>query len=161
MCKLIIRLAEPKDLIRLRDVELTTFRCPWSQETLNQEVFCNERAHYVVAELENQIVGYAGLWVIFDEGHITRVAVDPGFRRQGIGRSLVKALMEEGSLNGCTSFTLEVRAHNQKAINLYQSMEFHEVGVRPGYYDVEGEDGVIMWYHPPEYIVERILDERR
>jgi ribosomal-protein-alanine N-acetyltransferase len=154
MCKLTIRAAQPKDLLRLIEVELAGFVTPWGIETLQQEVGNQDRTHYVVAEYENQIVGYAGLWVIFDEGHITRIAVDPKFRRHGIGRDLAKALMEAGGLSGCMSFTLEVRASNTEALNLYKSLGFEEVGVRPGYYEMEGEDAVIMWYHPPEYVRE-------
>lgn len=161
MYKLRIRTAELRDLLRMREVELLGFVAPWGEEILRQEVVNKDRTHYVVAEFENRIVGYAGLWVILDEGHITRVAVDPEFRRRGIGRDLVRALMEEGFNSGCESFTLEVRSSNLEAINLYNSLDFHEIGVRPGYYEMEGEDAVIMWYHPPEYIVEGKLNEGR
>lgn len=161
MFKGIIRAAEPKDLIRLKEMESDGFVAPWSEEALRQEIVNHDRTHYVVAEIEGHLVGYGGLWVILDEGHITRVVVDPKFRRLGIGSSLVKTLMEEGSCCGCESFTLEVRASNKEALNLYKAMGFETAGLRKGYYEMEGEDGVIMWYNPPEYIVEGILNERR
>jgi ribosomal-protein-alanine N-acetyltransferase len=114
-----------------------------------------------VAEFSGQVVGYAGLWVIFDEGHITRIVVDPKFRRKGIGKSLVIALMEIGRKRGCKSFTLEVRSSNIEARNLYGGLGFEEVGLRRGYYEIEGEDAVIMWHNPPEYIIEGDFNERR
>lgn len=161
MCKLTIRGAEVKDIRRLREVEEAGFIVPWGEETLRQEIINQDRTSYLVAEIENEIVGYAGLWVIFDEGHITRVAVDPKFRRRGIGQALVKALMENGSSCGCNSFTLEVRNSNKEARYLYKSLDFEEIGLRPGYYELEEEDAVIMWYNPPEYIVKGVLNERR
>lgn len=161
MCKAVIRTAQPEDIIGLREVELAGFIDPWGEETIRQELANKDRTHYVVAEVENQIIGYAGLWVIFDEGHITRVAVYSGFRRRGIGRDMVKALMDKAYSLGCKSFTLEVRASNMEAMDLYKSMGFEVFGARPGYYEVEGEAAVIMWYNPPEYIVEGTLNEGR
>lgn len=160
MFNLTIREAEPGDILRLIEVELAGFVTPWGLETLKQEVGNQDRTHYVVAEIEQQIVGYAGLWVIFDEGHITRIVVDPKFRGQGIGRRLATTLMELGNLSGCERFTLEVRSSNIQARNLYKALGFEEVGLRRGYYEAEGEDAVIMWHHPPEYVLEGGFNER-
>ena len=162
MCKAaIIRVAEAGDILKLMEIELSGFVSPWSLETLRQELENHDRTHYVVADIQGEVVGYAGLWVIIDEGHITRIAVDPKFRRQGIGQDLVKTLMEVGANSGCQSFTLEVRASNIEARKLYKNLGFEEVGFRRGYYETEDQDAVIMWYHPPEYILEGAQNERR
>ena len=162
MCKAaIIRVAEAGDILKLMEIELSGFVSPWSLETLRQELENHDRTHYVVADIQGEVVGYAGLWVIIDEGHITRIAVDPKFRRQGIGQDLVKTLMEVGANSGCQSFTLEVMASNIGARKLYKDLGFEEVGFRPGYYEMEDQDAVIMWYHPPEYIREGAKNERR
>lgn len=161
MSKSIIRIVEPDDILRLMEVELEGFVTPWSFEALQEEVRNHDRAHYLVAEFDEQVVGYAGLWIIFDEGHITRIVVDPKFRRKGIGKSLVKALMKTGTEKGCDSFTLEVSVSNIEARNLYGDLGFEEVGLRKGYYESEEEDAVIMWHNPPEYIREGNFNERR
>ena len=160
MSKAAIRVAEAKDILKLMEIELSGFVSPWSLETLQQELGNHDRTHYVVADIQGEVVGYAGLWVILDEGHITRIAVAPKFRRQGIGQDLVKTLMEVGANSGCQSFTLEVRASNIGARKLYKNLGFEEVGFRPGYYEMEDQDAVIMWYHPPEYILEGAQNER-
>lgn len=152
MYNITVRSAEPKDIIRLREVEIQGFMSPWGEEALSQEIRNQNRTCYLVGEISGQIVAYAGLWVIFDEGHITRIVVDPKFRRQGIARELVKALMEKGSSLGCERFTLEVRSSNKEAIGLYSDIGFEQVGIRSGYYEEEEEDALIMWYNPPEYI---------
>ncbi|MDX9888365.1 MAG: ribosomal protein S18-alanine N-acetyltransferase [Anaerovoracaceae bacterium] len=161
MCKAAIRAAEAGDIHELMKIELWGFEKPWSLETLQQELGNHDRTHYVVADIQGQVIGYAGLWIILDEGHITRIAVDPKFRRRGIGGDLVKALMEAGANSGCQSFTLEVMASNIGARKLYKDLGFEEVGFRPGYYEMEEQDAVIMWYHPPEYIREGAQNERR
>lgn len=160
MSKTNIRRAEPRDIPKLLELELSGFLAAWSFETIKQEVNNQDRSHYLVADIEEEIVAYAGLWVIFDEGHITRIVVDPKCRRQGIGRKLTKALMEIGAKNACKSFTLEVRSSNIQARKLYEGLGFEEVGLRRGYYESEGEDAVIMWHHPPDYIREGALNEK-
>jgi ribosomal-protein-alanine N-acetyltransferase len=161
MSNVTIRRAEPQDVIKLRELELSGFTSPWGEETIRQELDNNGRTCYVVAQADNQIIGYAGLWVIFDEGHITRVVVEPNYRRLGVGKNLVENLMAEAYACGCGRFTLEVRSTNLAAFYLYKALGFKRIGVRPGYYEEEGEDAVIMWFNPPEYILEGNLNERR
>ena len=67
------------------------FSVPWSRD-LYSELTKNDSAYYVVAEIDGEIVGYAGVWVILDEGHVTNIAVHPKHRRKGIGRQLMEAI---------------------------------------------------------------------
>ena len=95
-----------------------------------------------------KIVGMCGVKKIFEEGEISNVAVHPDFRGKGISRKMLNILMREAREDGVQAFTLEVRAGNGIAINLYESLGFRTEGVRLGYYDHPKEDGLIMWKRP-------------
>ncbi|MDR2610639.1 MAG: ribosomal protein S18-alanine N-acetyltransferase [Clostridiales Family XIII bacterium] len=99
----------------------------------------------VSARPDPLLVGYAGLWVVLDEGHITNVAVDPDYRRQGIAAMLLLKLLEAAREKGAKRFTLEVKRSNAAAIALYERFGFRAAGSRKGYYEEDGEDAVIMW----------------
>ena len=73
------------DVERVAELERICFRTPWSRAALAGELK-NEVAHYLVGECGGRVIAYAGMWVMFDEAHITNVAVDPAFRRRGLGR---------------------------------------------------------------------------
>ena len=68
----------------------------------------NPRAFYIVADLDGQVVGYAGLWWIEDEGHITNVAVKPGYRNRRIGEGIISVMIDLTSKEGIKHHTLEV-----------------------------------------------------
>ena len=145
MDSLIIRKAETKDIKEMAALDLVCFPAPWSEEAFRQELEENNLAFYVVAELKEKVVGYAGLWAILDEGHITNVAVSPEHRKRGIGRAVVEVLVDATEQAGLNSFTLEVRTSNITAQNLYKKFGFIEAGLRKGYYEDNGEDALIMW----------------
>ena len=116
----------------------------WSRESLEKEL-SNPLAKYMVAEVNNKVVGFAGLWAICNEGHITNIAVHPNYRGQGIGSKLVESLIENSSSWYINSLTLEVRASNKIAQNLYKKYGFKEEGMRKHYYQDNNEDAIIMW----------------
>ena len=91
------------------------------------------------------IVGYAGIWVMTDEAHITTIASHPNVRGQGVGEFLLVALVHHGIEIGARWMTLEVRASNSVAQNLYRKYTFKEMGVRRRYYSDNGEDALVMW----------------
>lgn len=140
-----IRRAEEGDVEAISLVEKACFVSPWSKEALYRDIVRNERAHYYVAEVDGVVVAYAGIWYIIDEGHITNVAVSPGFRLMGLASGMLDFMLEEAKLSGIRSFTLEVRAGNAEAIRLYTKFGFEGVGIRPGYYIEENEDALVMW----------------
>ena len=110
-----------------------------------KEISENNIALYLVAEIAGQIVGYAGMWLIIDEGHITNVAVHPNFRRRHIGEAIVSVLLAEAQAEGITRQTLEVRVSNFAAQRLYEKFGFQACGIRKGYYEDNHEDAIIMW----------------
>jgi len=100
------------------------------------------------AQLEQElrsIVGYAGICVMTDEAHITTIASHPDVRGMGVGEFLLVALIHRGIEIGARWMTLEVRASNSVAQNLYRKYTFKEMGVRRRYYSDNGEDALVMW----------------
>jgi ribosomal-protein-alanine N-acetyltransferase len=91
------------------------------------------------------IVGYAGIWVMTDEAHVTTIASAPTMRGRGVGEFLIVALIHRGMEVGARWMTLEVRASNSVAQNLYRKYTFKEMGVRRRYYSDNGEDALVMW----------------
>lgn len=139
-----IRKMEERDINNIMPIENCSFSIPWSKESYLNEIK-NNAAIYIVAIFEKRIVGYAGVWKIIDEGHITNIAVHPNHRRRGIGKKLIEALIKISEKEGIKSFTLEVRESNTAAFKLYEKMGFKPIGKRKGYYSNNKEDAVIMW----------------
>ncbi|WP_294180075.1 ribosomal protein S18-alanine N-acetyltransferase [uncultured Clostridium sp.] len=121
------------------------FSTPWSRESLEKEIEDNIIAKYVVAKKCDILMGYAGMWHILDEGHITNIAVHPEYRGIGVGSLLLDALIEICRIESINSMTLEVRKSNIIAQNLYKKYGFIEEGIRRFYYANNKEDAIIMW----------------
>lgn len=134
-----------EDIKAVYDVECLSFATPWSLESFTSEIYNNNMAKYLVAKSGGEVVGYGGMWLVLDEGHITNIAVHPEHRGKGIGDALVLAIIKTAKENGIKRMTLEVRPSNWTALNLYKKYGFQEAGVRKGYYEDTGEDAVIMW----------------
>lgn len=133
------------DIDRILEIERQSFSAPWSRAAFEGELARNCFAIYIVAEIGRRVVGYAGMWVILDEAHITNIAVDPAYRGKKLGENLLRQMMELAVGNGASRMTLEVRVSNKTAQNLYQKLGFRSCGIRKGYYSDNREDAVIMW----------------
>ena len=142
---LVIRQAEERDIKPMAEMDILCFSSPWSEASFEKEIRENRLAFYIIAETDGRMAGYAGLWCIVDEGHITNVAVHPEFRRRGIGEALISVLLDHTVKSGILSHTLEVRASNTAAISLYSKFGFEPMGLRKNYYEDNGEDAIIMW----------------
>jgi len=137
------------DLDAVQRIEKVSFSSPWPSYAYRQEIENNRLAHYIVARaagqvVGGQVVGFAGMWMMVDQAHITTFAVDPAWRRQGIGARMVLALLRMAETLGARQATLEVRLSNMGARRLYERFGFRPVGVRPRYYTDNGEDALIM-----------------
>lgn len=141
---LIIRPMRKTDIDEVHRVEVDCFSDPWSKKSLMDELK-NNMARYLVAELNGEIVGYIGVWLIIDEGHITNVAVHSSHRGLKIGDRLVEEMVKLCKSEGITSMTLEVRTSNIVAQNLYKKYGFKMAGIRKEYYSDNKEDAIIMW----------------
>ena len=134
---------QPRHLERMAQLEQLCFADPWGREALEFEITC-DYSHWAVAEADGQVVGYAGSHLIMDEADILNVACDPALRRRGIGRAVLTALLEQLTVLGARSVTLEVREGNTPARGLYESLGFAQAGRRPGYYEKPREDALIL-----------------
>ncbi|ABY91800.1 [SSU ribosomal protein S18P]-alanine acetyltransferase [Thermoanaerobacter thermohydrosulfuricus] len=141
----IIRPMRKEDVEEVLEIEKLSFSTPWSKEAFISEVTKNSCAKYIVAEVDNKIVGYGGFWVVVDEGHITNIAVHPEYRSKGIGSKIMEGLIDLAKKNGITAMTLEVRESNITAQHLYAKYGFRQLGRRKGYYQDNNEDAIIMW----------------
>ena len=141
---LIIEQMKENDIDGVFEVEKNCFEDYWSKDSFKKEL-SNKLAKYLVAKVDNKVVGYVGIWFVVDEGHITNVAVHEDYRGQKIGDQLIKELVEVCKNNKIASMTLEVRASNVVAQNLYKKYGFKMAGIRKEYYSNNKEDAIIMW----------------
>lgn len=142
---MLIRKMTLADVDRVSELEAANFSMPWSKESFC-EILNNSDALYMVATQDDEVIGTCGIITAVGEGDICNVVVDERFRGNGIGYSLVKAVMESAAKEkGVNAFTLEVRVSNLSAIGLYERLGFKSVGVRPKFYQKPVEDAMIMW----------------
>ena len=132
---------QERHLAALAEIERACFHAPWSENMLREEL---GKGIFLVAEQDGRTAGYVGCQTVLDEGYITNVAVSPDFRRQGIARALILALIGELRKRGSRCLTLEVRASNDPARALYESLGFAHVGTRRNYYQNPKEDALIL-----------------
>jgi ribosomal-protein-alanine N-acetyltransferase len=132
------------DIPAVHAIERRSFAVPWPDDAYRNELLTNRLATYVVARAGDEVVGFAGLWVMVDEAHITTFAVEPRWRRRGVGERLLLALLDLASERRAREATLEVRLANMPARRLYEKYGFRPVGIRPRYYSDNGEDALIM-----------------
>ena len=135
-------------------IEQQVYPRPWSMGLFMSELAFGPTRLYVTARVGNAVVGYGGLMLVPDDGHITTLAVDPGWHRLKIGTRLLHVLAVEAVERGARNLTLEVRMSNEPAQRLYQQFGFAPAGVRKGYYVETNEDALIMWANDvdaPEY----------
>jgi ribosomal-protein-alanine N-acetyltransferase len=134
---------KPSDLDAIMTIENASFSSPWSARFFLQElkVPC---ARSLLAVEGEKAVGYMIYWLLPSEIDIHNLAVHPAYRRQGIGRALLEAVIEEAKRCRFVGVTLEVRTSNEAAQRLYQSLGFVASGVRKGYYSDTGEDALAM-----------------
>ena len=128
---------------QIAELEKVCFNDPWSVNSIASELN-NRLSLWLVAVLNDTVVGYVGSQTVIGETDMMNVAVHPDFRKKGIGTALIKALINELSLRGSHSLMLEVRASNATAISLYSSLGFAEVGCRRNYYRNPREDALIL-----------------
>jgi ribosomal-protein-alanine N-acetyltransferase len=165
------------DLNEVMAIEKMAFTLPWSVRAFRYELLENESSRLLVVRAppaparpgplgrlgervrqalgpsgaqEGPLVGYACLWALVDEAHISTIAVHPAWRRRGIGSLLISALLEEAQTQHLGVVTLEVRVSNTAAQALYYAWGFRVVGRRRRYYSDTGEDALIMTTPPLE-----------
>lgn len=131
-------------LKELLGIEKRCFSIPWTENMFLEELE-NPLAKYTVIKSSGKIAGYGGMWFILDEAHITNIAVDPSYQKQGLGSHLLSHMIKKAEDEHIYNMTLEVRKGNEAALNLYKKFRFEECGIRKKYYEDNQEDAIIMW----------------
>jgi len=125
-------------------IELDSFSIPWTRGDFENDLK-NKISVYIVAVDNGEVIGYAGMWHVVNEGHIVNIAVKAERRRQGVGALLMERFIEIAREREMIGLTLEVRMSNAAGQRLYYKFGFKPEGIRRRYYADTGEDAIIMW----------------
>jgi len=156
------------DIATVQEVEREIFATPWPRNAYYRELASRSSAHYVVLrqegveaparfyapDMDPTIVGYGGMWRMYDEAHVTTIGVRRDLHHRGYGRILFAGLVQAAYDMGAKWVTLEVRTTNDNAMKMYESFGFKVIGRRKGYYTDNGEDAIVMWsdsIHSPRF----------
>jgi ribosomal-protein-alanine N-acetyltransferase len=137
------------DVPVVQDIERSIFSTPWPRNAYYRELGSRNSAYYIVLRRElperREIVGYGGMWRMYDEAHVTTVGVRRDLQHRGYGRIVFAALLQGAYDMGAKWVTLEVRVSNENAMRMYEAFGFKVIGRRKGYYTDNGEDAIVMW----------------
>ena len=128
---------------QIAELEKLCFTTAWSEKSIASEL-TNDLAVWMVALDGDRVVGYIGSQTAGGETDMMNVAVHPDYRRQGIAQILIELLIPELQRRCSTALSLEVRASNEPAKQLYEKLGFVEVGRRKNYYRDPKEDALIL-----------------
>lgn len=140
--KIKIRRMQFDDIKDVYHLEQRIFPDAWSLESFKANVKKRQNSYPCVMTIDSKIVGYAVIWHYAGEVHIGNFAIDPDFRRQGLGNHLLKFILQK--FNQYEEIYLEVRRSNLPAIELYKKFDFEELYIRSAYYSSDGEDALVM-----------------
>jgi len=140
---MLIRRMTKEDCVQVANIEAESFSDPWSLSEFENTVRM-KHYFYLVAEEENEILGYCCFTSVMDEGEIPNVCVKSSARKRGVGRQMMECLIEEAKKQELSVLYLEVRESNGPARHLYTVLGFEEDGIRKGYYNLPKEDAVLM-----------------
>ena len=144
MINLILTQMQSGHLEKLAELEKICFSSQaWSYKSLEDEL-TNPTAHFFVAEVDEDVAGYIGMYIVCGHCYVTNVAVFPQYRRQGVARALIKMAMLTADAMETDFISLEVRPSNEAALSLYRSFGFEQNGLRKNYYKNPTEDALIM-----------------
>ena len=135
----LVRPMTEEDLLQVETIERECFSMPWSFDAFKSTI-SREDTLYLVISHEEQILGYCGMYISFDEGEIPNVAVRSDCRNLGLGEVMLRELLVKGQERGVVSVFLEVRKSNGSAQRLYEKLGFEVAGVRKNFYEIEPEE---------------------
>src|SRR6202140_1208193 len=158
--KLALELRRESEGATVQEIEREIFATPWPRNAYYRELASRASAHYVVLrqeglverpptlkapDLDPTIIGYGGMWRMYDEAHVTTIGVRRDLQHRGYGRILFAGLVQAAYDMGAKWITLEVRTTNENAMKMYEGFSFKVIGRRKGYYTANGEDAIVMW----------------
>lgn len=136
-----VKIATQSDITSIANIENQSFSTPWSENSIKESMLAG--TVFYVACFGDKIAGYMGLSKIAGEGYVTNIAVLPEYRRKGIGKRMLKYVINDCE-NQLEFISLEVRVSNGSAISLYEKFGFERVGLRKRFYTNPTEDAIIM-----------------
>jgi ribosomal-protein-alanine N-acetyltransferase len=136
-----------RDLRKLLPIESAVFPEPWSPEVFNSELALRKGRLYRAAWDGETMAGYIGFLIVDEEAHMTTIATAPAYRRSGVAIAMIVDGMRTLRADGVKHISLEVAANNKAAQSLYRRFGFVPVGVRKNYYQVTGQDALVMWVY--------------
>lgn len=145
MTEMRIRKMEQLDIKDVMEIDQQTFTSPWNEEIFIHEVNENNYAHYFIVETDKEIIGYVGLWIVYEDAQITNIALLKKYRGYKIGEKLFGYALQYAHKQGAERLSLEVRMSNIVAQNLYRKFGLVPGGIRKKYYTDDNEDALVMW----------------
>ena len=139
-----IKKMQPQDAKGMAEIERQVFSQPWSEQGFLSALQSPDTLYLIVWK-DGRIIGYCGFLQSFEEADVTNVVVKEEWRGRGVGRRMLKELMDQGKKRGVERYTLEVRTGKTAAIKLYENLGFESVGIRKDFYEFPREDALIMW----------------
>jgi len=155
-----------RDIKEVMKIEYDSFPSPWSARAYRHELLENDLSHYFVVRqrqmegpessllarigrtlgvgARSPVIGHSGFWLMAGEAHISTIAVQPDWRRRGVGELLLVAMLDRATELEADIATLEVRVSNSTAQNLYRKYGFRRVGLKRHYYRDRDEDALTM-----------------
>ncbi len=137
------KIEDVDDFDEIMHIETRAFDEPYTKDLFLYDFLKHPYSVYFKLLLADKVIGYFGLWVVFEEAQITTIAVDPDYQGRGYGKMLMDFIIDYIKDCGCRNITLEVRVSNEKAITYYEKYHFKIVAVRKRYYE-NGEDAYLM-----------------
>lgn len=141
---MLIREMKVEDLPRIIELEHQLFTSVWKEEDFIYEIEENQFSHNFVLEDESYIIGYGGVYIMYENSEITTLGVDSLYQRHGYGKILLEHMISLAKEKECEIMSLEVRISNEKAIGLYKKLGFEQAGIRKNYYEDNHEDAYLM-----------------
>src|SRR6202048_2322607 len=157
--QLAIEVMREADVATVQEIERDIFATPWPRNAYYRELASRASAHYVVLRQEGlverpagmkapafdpTIIGYGGMWRMYDEAHVTTIGVRHDLQHRGYGRILFAGLVQASYDMGAKWITLEVRTTNDSAMRIHEAFGSRVIGRRRGYYTGTGEDAIVM-----------------
>ncbi len=139
----VIRSFELIDFDEIMEIEKEAFNDPCSKNLYIYDFQNNPYSEYYKLILEDRIIGFFGLWIIYENAQITTIAVSPKYQGLGYGKTMMNFIINHVKEANCLNITLEVRVTNEIAIKMYKSYGFYEVVSRKNYYE-NGDDAYLM-----------------
>src|SRR5258708_1692146 len=157
--QLALELMREADVATVQEIEREIFATPWPRNAYYRELASRASAHYMVLRQEGlidapasfkapdfdpTIVGYGGMWRMYDEAHVTTIGVRRDLQHRGYGRIVFAGLVQAAYDMGANGITLEVRTTNENPLKMYEGFSFKAIGGRKGYYTDNGEHRIVI-----------------